>query len=75
MVLDKGRKQMIKTQRIKRMTKKERLKRIERNRDKIKKLNTKAFRINFKIAELETDNFLLKNYEKISNDIIPTDIE
>ena len=64
---------MIKTQRIKRMTKKERLKRIERNRDKIKKLNTKAFRINFKIVKLETDNFLLENYEKISNGIIPTD--
>ena len=64
---------MIKTQRIKRMTKKERLKRIERNHDKIKKLNTKAFRINFKIVKLETDNFLLGNYEKISNGIIPTD--
>lgn len=63
----------MKTQRIKRMTKKQRLKRIERNHDKIKKLKTKEFRINFKILKLETDNFLLENYEKISNDIIPTD--
>lgn len=66
---------MIKTQRIKRMTQKGRLKRIERNCNKIKKLNTKAFRINLKILKLETDNFLLKNYEKINNGIIPTDIE
>ena len=66
---------MIKTQRIKRMTQKGRLKRIERNCNKIKKLNTKAFRINLKILKLETDNFLLKNYEKIHNGIIPTDIE
>lgn len=64
---------MIKTQRIKRMTKKQRLKRIARNYDKIKKLKTKEFRITFKILKLNTDNFLLENYEKISNDIIPTD--
>lgn len=64
---------MIKTQRIKRMTKEQRLKRIARNYDKIKKLKTKEHRILFKILKLETDNFLLENYEKISNDIIPTD--
>lgn len=64
---------MIKTQRIKRMTKKQRLKRIERNYDKIKKLKTKEHRITFKILKLDYDNFLLENYEKISNDIIPTD--
>lgn len=64
---------MIKTQRIKRMTKKQRLKRIARNYDKIKKLKTKEHRITFKILKLDYDNFLLENYEKISNDIIPTD--
>lgn len=64
---------MIKTQRIKRMTKKQRLKRIARNYDKIKKLKTKEHRILFKILKLDYENFFLDNYEKISNDIIPTD--